>query len=135
MPDILGIHHVTEIARGIGRIGQAVAERARAFGMKILYCNLHRLHPDAEKDAVSTQMLMNCWRSAPFLTLRAPATTQIEHFLNSRTIKLLPKGAIVVNPACGSLLDDEALIEALRTGRIAATGLDVYAGELHIHPA
>jgi len=125
---ILGVY-------GMGRIGQAVAERARAFGMKTHYCKLHRLNPEVEKDAVFHADASELLAVSSFLTLHAPATAETNRFLNARTIELLPKGAIVVNAARGSLVDDEALIAALRSGHIAAAGLDVYEGEPHIHPA
>ncbi|HKN17041.1 MAG TPA: D-glycerate dehydrogenase [Candidatus Sulfotelmatobacter sp.] len=124
---ILGVY-------GMGRIGQAVAERARAFGMKIHYCKLHRLTPEVEKDAVFHADASELLAVSSFLTLHAPATAETDRFLNAKTIELLPKGAIVVNAARGSLVDDEALIAALRSGHIAAAGLDVYEGEPHIHP-
>jgi hypothetical protein len=79
----------------------------------------------------SMQMLRNYSQSVPF----SRCTPQTQHFLNSSTIELLPKGAIVLNAARGSLVDDEALIAALKTGRIAAAGLDVYESEPNIHPA
>jgi lactate dehydrogenase-like 2-hydroxyacid dehydrogenase len=120
---------------GMGRIGQAVAQRARAFGMKIHYSKLHRLDPAIELDAVFHADARELLQVSSFLSLHAPATSQTEHFLNAETIKLLPRGAIVVNAARGSLVDDEALIAALRTGHLAAVGLDVYEGEPHIHPA
>lgn len=119
---------------GMGRIGQAVAERARAFGMKIHYCNLHRLEPEVEKGAVFHADAQELLAVSSFLTLHAPANSQTRHFLNAKSMALLPPGAIVVNAARGSLVDDEALIEALRKGRIAAAGLDVYDGEPNIHP-
>jgi lactate dehydrogenase-like 2-hydroxyacid dehydrogenase len=119
---------------GMGRIGQAVALRARAFGMTIHYTNLHRLPPQAEQGAVFHSDPSDLLSASPFLTLHAPATSQTHHFLNAGTIELLPYGAIVVNTARGSLVDDTALIEALRTGRLAAAGLDVYEGEPNIHP-
>jgi lactate dehydrogenase-like 2-hydroxyacid dehydrogenase len=125
---ILGIY-------GMGRIGQAVAERARAFGMKIHYCKLHRLPPETEKDAVFHEDARELLGVSRFLTLHAPATVETERFLNARTIELLPPGAIVVNAARGRLVEDEALIAALRCGRIAAAGLDVFEGEPQIHPA
>lgn len=124
---ILGIY-------GMGRIGSAVAERARAFGMSIHYTNMHRLNPELEKDAVFHADARDLLRNSPFLTLHAPATKATTHFLNAETIELLPHGAVVVNAARGSLVDDNALIRALRSGRIAAAGLDVYEGEPHINP-
>jgi lactate dehydrogenase-like 2-hydroxyacid dehydrogenase len=119
---------------GMGRIGQAVALRARAFKMAIHYTNLHRLPPQAEQDAVFHSDPRELLTVSPFLTLHAPATNHTYHFLNASTIALLPPRAIVVNAARGSLVDDAALIEALRTGRIAAAGLDVYEGEPSVHP-
>ncbi len=125
---VLGIY-------GMGRIGHAVAERARAFGMKIHYCNLHRLSPELEKDAVFHADAHELLTVSSFLTLHAPATSQTERFLDAKTLELLPKGAIVVNAARGSLVDDDALIAALRTGHIAAAGFDVYEGEPQINRA
>lgn len=119
---------------GMGRIGQAVALRARAFGMTIHYTSLHRLPPQAEQNAVFHSDPRELLTVSQFLTLHAPATNQTYHFLNATNIALLPPRAIVVNAARGSLVDDAALIEALRTGRIAAAGLDVYEGEPSIHP-
>jgi lactate dehydrogenase-like 2-hydroxyacid dehydrogenase len=124
---ILGIY-------GMGRIGQAVALRARAFGMTIHYTNLRRLPPEAEQNAVFHSDPCELLTASPFLTLHAPANKQTYHFLNAATIELLPHGAIVVNAARGSLIDETALIAALRTGRIAAAGLDVYEGEPNVHP-
>jgi lactate dehydrogenase-like 2-hydroxyacid dehydrogenase len=119
---------------GMGRIGQAVGERARAFGMKIHYTNLRRLSPELERDAVFHADARDLLRVSPFLTLHAPGTNATAHFLNAETIELLPRGAVVVNAARGSLVDDEALIRALRSGKIAAAGLDVYNGEPQIRP-
>ena len=124
---VLGIY-------GMGRIGSAVAERARAFGMIIHYTNLHRLSPELERGAVFHADAHDLLANSPFLTLHAPGTKETTHFLNAKTIELLPHGAVVVNAARGNLVDDDALIRALRSGRIAAAGLDVYNGEPHINP-
>jgi len=124
---VLGIY-------GMGRIGSAVAERARAFGMSIHYTNMHRLNPEFEKGAVFHADARDLLRNSPFLTLHAPGTKATTHFLNAETIELLPQGAVIVNAARGSLVDDNALIGALRSGRVAAAGLDVYQGEPHINP-
>lgn len=119
---ILGIY-------GMGRIGRAVADRARAFGMNIHYTSLRQLSPELERGALFHADSRDLLRVSQFLTLHAPRTKQTARFLNAETIALLPPNAIVVNAARGSLVDDDALIEALRTGRIAAAGLDVYDGE------
>jgi lactate dehydrogenase-like 2-hydroxyacid dehydrogenase len=124
---VLGIY-------GMGRIGSAMAARARAFGMTIHYTNRHRLNPELEKGAVFHADARDLLKNSPFLTLHAPDTKETTHFLNSETIELLPHGAVIVNAARGSLVDDNALIGALRSGRIAAAGLDVYEGEPHINP-
>lgn len=123
---VLGIY-------GMGRIGSAVADRARAFGMTIHYTNLHRLNPELERGAVFHPDVRDLLAVSPFLTLHAPGTKETAHFLNAKTIELLPHGAVVVNAARGSLVDDDAFIRALRSGRIAAAGLDVYNGEPHIN--
>ncbi|WP_448208660.1 2-hydroxyacid dehydrogenase [Azospirillum sp. sgz302134] len=119
---------------GMGRIGRAVAQRARAFGMNIHYSNRKRLPPELEQGAVfhadPQAMLPVC----DVLSLHFPATAETRHWLNAARIDRLPAGAIVVNTARGSVVDDEALIAALRTGRLAAAGLDVFENEPNLHP-
>ena len=119
---------------GMGRIGQAVARRARAFGMNIHYTNRRQLHRELEEDAVFHADARELLQVSPFLTLHAPATPETSRFLNAAMIGLLPRGAVVVNAARGSLVDDDALIAALRSGHIAAAGLDVYDGEPRVRP-
>jgi lactate dehydrogenase-like 2-hydroxyacid dehydrogenase len=119
---------------GMGRIGQAVAKRARGFGMKIHYSNPHQLPAETEGDAVFHADPVGLLKVSQFLSLNAPETPATHHFLNTRTISLLPQGAIVVNTARGGLIKDEDLIEALKSGRLAAAGLDVYEGEPKLNP-
>jgi lactate dehydrogenase-like 2-hydroxyacid dehydrogenase len=119
---------------GMGRIGQAVALRARAFGMKIHYSNRNPLSRDLAGDAVHHESPLDLLRVSQFLSLHAPHTPETHHFLNVETIALLPAGAIVINSARGGLVEDEALIAALKTGRVAAAGLDVFEGEPNINP-
>lgn len=119
---------------GMGQIGRAVANRARAFGMSIHYSNRRRLTPDLEGDAVFHADPEALLRVSDVLSLNAPGTPETRHFLNARTLNLLPHGAIVINTARGSLIDDEALIDALKSGRIRAAGLDVFDGEPRVHP-
>ena len=118
---------------GMGRIGQAVARRARAFGMTIHYSNRRRLPPDQEAGAVyhadPEAMLAVC----DVLSLHFPATPETTHWLNAERIERLPQGAIVVNTARGSVVDDGALIAALASGRLAAAGLDVFENEPNLH--
>jgi len=114
---------------GMGRIGQAVARRARGFDMEIHYSNRNRLPPETEQGAVyhadPHEMLPHC----DFLSTNCPGSVETRHFVNERRIALLPDGAVVVNTARGSVIDDDALIPALKSGKLAAAGLDVFDGE------
>lgn len=119
---------------GMGRIGRATAARARAFGMQIHYHNRQPLPDDLAEGAIFHERLEDLLPVSDFLSLNAPATPQTRHLLNAERIALLPERAVVVNTARGDLVDDEALIAALREGRVFAAGLDVFAGEPNIHP-
>jgi lactate dehydrogenase-like 2-hydroxyacid dehydrogenase len=119
---------------GMGRVGQAVARRARGFGMKIHYCNGSELPAEIAGDAVYHKDPSDLLRASQFLSLHAPETPQTRHFLDSKAISLLPPGAIVVNTARGGLVVDDDLIAALKSGRIAAAGLDVFEGEPKLTP-
>jgi lactate dehydrogenase-like 2-hydroxyacid dehydrogenase len=118
----------------MGQVGRAVAQRAKAFGMTIHYSNSTRLPAALEKDAVFHSNASELLRVSQFLSLHAPETPETHHFINSKTIDLLPKGAILINTARGGLVVDEDLIAALRSGRVAAAGLDVFEGEPKLHP-
>jgi lactate dehydrogenase-like 2-hydroxyacid dehydrogenase len=119
---------------GMGRVGQAVARRARGFGMKIHYSNGSELPSEIAGDAVYHKDPPDLLRASQFLSLHAPETPQTRHFLNSKAISLLPPGAIVVNTARGGLVVDDDLIAALKSGRVAAAGLDVFEGEPKLNP-
>lgn len=114
---------------GMGRIGQAVAKRAKAFGMKIHYSDPHQLPEEQAGGAVFHADPLELLPVSQFLSLNAPETEKTHHFLNAKTIALLPQGAIVVNAARGGLIADADLIAALKSGHVAAAGLDVYEGE------
>jgi lactate dehydrogenase-like 2-hydroxyacid dehydrogenase len=119
---------------GMGRIGQALADRARAFRMQIHYSNRSRLPADLERGAIfhadPDAMLAHC----DFLSINAPMTPATRKWVNAERIARLPPRAIVVNTARGGVVDDEALVAALKSGRLAAAGLDVFDGEPKIHP-
>jgi lactate dehydrogenase-like 2-hydroxyacid dehydrogenase len=119
---------------GMGRVGQAVARRARGFGMKIHYHDRSELPAEIAGDAVYYKDPSDLLRASQFLSLHAPETAQTRHFLNAKAISLLPPGAIVVNTARGGLVVDDDLIAALKSGRIAAAGLDVFEGEPKLNP-
>jgi lactate dehydrogenase-like 2-hydroxyacid dehydrogenase len=119
---------------GLGRIGRAVAHRARAFGLKIHYTNRQPLPPEIADGAVFHPAADDLLGVSNFLSLHVPSSRETRHFLCKRHIELLPAGAIVVNTARGNLIKDADLIDALKTGRIAAAGLDVFDGEPAVHP-
>jgi lactate dehydrogenase-like 2-hydroxyacid dehydrogenase len=119
---------------GMGRIGQAVARRARGFGMKIHYYNPVPLPEETVGDGVFHADPLDLLRVSAFLSLNAPESEETHHFLNAKTLQLLPAGAIVINTARGGLIVDEDLIAALQSGHVAAAGLDVFEGEPKLHP-
>jgi lactate dehydrogenase-like 2-hydroxyacid dehydrogenase len=119
---------------GMGRIGRAVAQRAKAFRMEVHYCNRQRLEQKLEAGAIFHQNPEDLLKVSDFLSFNCPATPETHHFLNAEKIKLLPDGAIVVNAARGSLIVDQDLIAALRSHKIQAAGLDVFENEPNINP-
>ena len=114
---------------GMGRIGQAVAQRARGFNLQIHYHNRRRLPPELEQGAQFHPDPEGLLPHCDFLSINAPATSATESFLDAERIARLPDGAIVVNTARGTLVDDDALIAALQSGKLASAGLDVFRGE------
>ena len=114
---------------GMGRIGQAVARRARAFDMTVRYYNRKRLGPAEENGATFHASVDDLLPHADFLSVHCPLTPDTRHLINARRIALLPRGAILVNTARGPVLDDQAVVAALRSRHLAAAGLDVYDGE------
>jgi lactate dehydrogenase-like 2-hydroxyacid dehydrogenase len=114
---------------GMGRIGQAVAQRARAFGLRIAYHNTRRLPPALEGDATYAASLEALLPISNVLSLHAPGGGALNAVINRHTLGLLPRGAILVNTARGSLVNEDDLIEALQSGQLAAAGLDVFQGE------
>jgi lactate dehydrogenase-like 2-hydroxyacid dehydrogenase len=120
---------------GMGRIGREIARMARGFAMKIHYRDMARLPAELEQGAIYHDDDDSFLPVCQFLSLNAPGGEGTRHWLNSERIAKLPKGAVVVNAARGTLVDDEALIAALRSGQVAAAGLDVYTGEPRLNPA
>ena len=119
---------------GMGRIGRAIARRARhGFGMPVHYHNRSRLAPDIEDGATFHASLDDLLAVSDFLMLAAPATPETRGLLNKSSIEKLPQGAVVANVSRGDLIDDDALIAALRSGRVMAAGLDVFNGEPNLH--
>ncbi len=119
---------------GMGRIGQAVAQRARAFGMQIHYHNRRPLPPEQALGAVYHDTLESLLTVSEFFSINAPSTPETRGLFDAERLALLPPGAIFVNTARGDMVNDEALLAALKSGQIRAAGLDVFAGEPNLHP-
>ncbi|GAA3666408.1 MULTISPECIES: 2-hydroxyacid dehydrogenase [Acetobacter] len=120
---------------GMGRIGQAVAKRARGFDMTILYHNRRRLDAAEEAGATYFETLEDMLPHCDILSLHMPGSTTAPPLINARTLGLLPRGSVLVNAARGSLIDEDALIAALRSGQLFAAGLDVFQNEPNPNPA
>lgn len=121
---------------GMGRIGQAVAHRARAFGLEIVYHNRHRL-PAAFENMLGARYepdLDAMIAAADILSLHCPATAETHHILSARRIASMKRDAYVINTSRGELIDEAALIAALEEGRLGGAGLDVFAHEPAVDP-
>ena len=119
---------------GMGRVGQIMARRARGFDMQIHYYNRHRLSPEVEQGAVYHDSVEALLPNCDVLSIHCPATPETHHLVNAQRIAMLPDEAIVVNTARGAVVDDDALVEALRSGKLFAAGLDVFNNEPNIDP-
>jgi len=120
---------------GMGRVGQVVARRARGFDMEIHYHNRKPLDANCEQGAVYHSTLEALVSEIDVLSINCPASEKTRGLLDEQVIAKLPGHAIVINTSRGVVVDDEALVEALKSGRIAAAGLDVFNGEPDaIHP-
>jgi glyoxylate reductase len=121
---------------GMGRIGQAVAHRARAFGMDVVYHNRHRLPQSVETvfGARFEPDLERLFAESDILTLHCPAGAGTHHLVNAERLQAMKSSAYLINTARGDLIDEDALIAALQSGQIAGAGLDVFAREPQIDP-
>jgi glyoxylate reductase len=121
---------------GMGRIGTAVAKRARAFGLSIHYHNRRRLDPalEAEVDATYWESLDQMLGHMDVVSINCPHTPATYHLISARRLRLMKPYAIVVNTSRGQVIEEEALARALYAREIAGAGLDVYEREPEIHP-
>ena len=121
---------------GMGRIGQALARRAIASGMSIMYNNRNRLDKSIENKYnaryVSLETLL---RESDYISLNAPATKETKHMIGKKELEMMKESAVLINTARGSLIDEAALAHALKENQIWAAGLDVYENEPKILPA
>ena len=121
---------------GMGRIGQAVARRARAFGLQVHYHNRRRLRPETEAELEATywESLDQMLARMDIISVNCPHTPSTFHLLNARRLKLLKPTAVIVNTSRGEVIDENALTRGLREGSIAGAGLDVYEHGADINP-
>jgi glyoxylate reductase len=121
---------------GMGRIGQAVARRARAFGMQIHYHNRRRLRPEveAEHEATWWESLDQMVSRVDVLSINCPHTPSTFHLMNARRLRLMKPSAVIVNTSRGEVIDENALTRMLRAGEIAGAGLDVYERGHDVNP-
>jgi lactate dehydrogenase-like 2-hydroxyacid dehydrogenase len=117
---------------GMGRVGQVVARRARGFDMTIHYHNRRRLPPEKEQGATFYETLEDMLPHCDFLALHCNVTPATRGLMDARRFNLLPEGAILVNAARGAIVQDEALIDALKSGRLRAAGIDVFNNEPNV---
>jgi lactate dehydrogenase-like 2-hydroxyacid dehydrogenase len=119
---------------GMGRIGRAVARRAKGFGMEIHYHNRSKLPPELEDGGIYHKDLKSLFEQSEFLSINCPATPETTKIINKETLSYLKKNTVVANAARGDVVDDDAMVESLKSGKVFAYGLDVYNGEPKIHP-
>ena len=115
---------------GLGRVGKAVAKRARGFNMKILYTDIKPIPPDKEKEmVVEYRSLEELLKMSDFVTIHTPLTKETRHMIDEKKLKLMKSTAILINTSRGAVIDEKALISALGGGWIGAAGLDVFEEE------
>ncbi len=121
---------------GMGRIGQAVARRAVAFGMQVHYHNRRRLRPEVEEQFEATywDSLDQMVARMDVISINCPSTPSTFHLMNARRLKLMKPSAVIVNTSRGEVIDENALTRMLRTGELAGAGLDVYEHGTDVNP-
>ncbi len=137
-PDLLlgvGLQGKTLGIIGMGRIGRAVARRAAGFGMWVCYHSHRDARPPDGAEAEYVPSLDALLARSDVLSLHCPLTPQTRHLMDERRLRLLPRGAIVVNTSRGEVVDEEALARVLASGHLGGVGLDVYEREPEVHPA
>jgi lactate dehydrogenase-like 2-hydroxyacid dehydrogenase len=129
--DLLGVsvNRKTLGILGMGRIGRAMARRARGFDMTVLYHARNRLPPDLEQGAQYFATFHDMLPHCNFLSLHAPAGPATDKIVDARALSLMPRGGVLVNVSRGGLVDEDALYDALTSGQLFAAGLDVFRTE------
>jgi glyoxylate reductase len=121
---------------GMGRIGQAVARRAKAFGLQIHYHNRKPVHPDIERELEATywESLDQMLARMDIVSVNCPHTPATYHLLSARRLKLMKPGAYIVNTARGEVIDENTLARMLEAGQLSGAGLDVFEHEPAVNP-
>ena len=114
---------------GMGRVGQVMAKRGRGFDMTVHYHNRSRLSPELEQGAVYHESIESLLAVSDFLSLHCPATPESTGLIDAKAIAQLPDGAIIVNTARGALINETALLDAIKSGKLAGAGLDCFDTE------
>ena len=130
------VHGSTLGIVGLGRIGKAMARRARGFGMPVHYSQRTRLDPNLERALGATFMsLDDLCATSDFISIHVPLTADTRHLFDAARLARIKRGAILVNTARGAIIDEPALASALTNGPLAAAGLDVFENEPKVHPS
>lgn len=121
---------------GMGRIGQAVAQRAKAFGMNIIYHNRNKVDSNTEKqlDATYSSSVEHLAKQSDVISLHCPLTDETKHLIDSHILSVMGKNTILLNTSRGPVVDEEALAKALHNEIIGGAGLDVFENEPEVHP-
>jgi len=138
LKELLGmdLHHATVGICGFGRIGQVIAQRLQGFEPKILYYSRNRVAPEIEHGLRAAHAAKDdLLRRSDIVILILPYTQETHHFVGARELGLMKRTGVLINTARGGIVDDAALVEALKAGRIWAAGLDVYENEPKLNPA
>jgi glyoxylate reductase len=129
------VHDATLGIIGIGRIGRGVARRAKGFNMRVLYSDMQPLEPGAEKELGVTRVdLPKLLAESDFISIHVPLTRDTQHLISTPQLGQMKQSAILINTSRGPVVDEAALVEALKAHRIAGAGLDVFEREPAVHP-
>lgn len=131
----MGLQGKTLGVIGMGAIGQALARRAKAFGMSVIYSDARQAPAEVEQELGARRVeLDDLLRTSDVVSVHAPLMDSTRHLINAETLGLMKESAYIVNSARGPIIDEAALVDALKAGKIAGAGLDVYENEPETHP-
>src|SRR5207244_5826676 len=129
------VHQAPLAVIGMGRSGQALARRAKGFSMRVLYHNRRRVPKAVEKQLGAKHVsLKKLLKESDFVSLNMPYSPEVHHLIGAAQLAQMKPTAVIVNAARGGIVDDAALVQALKERRIAAAGLDVFEGEPKFNP-